>query len=125
MNRHLGLALTLALMAACQSLDEDAQYAVVILSTAASHETINNTISSALDDRSVRIARNAFTESSLISLEPAVRPGVGQGDASGMTRGKPEQFRLLRTRTGCELQRVSTAQTYTLDGVQCRRETAY
>ena len=67
----------------------------------------------------IRLAPDAFAQSSLLTLERAPhRLGAG-ATASSLTVEKPEQFRLVRTGSQCLLIRVKTAERATLEHLEC------
>lgn len=125
MTRSLLIAVFL-ILSGCQNESTDATqaqaHALLINPDADTITELEKTITTALYGVPVDLDENAFTSSSLLTLEPKMR-NTPQGKlATGRTMERPEQFRLLSTADGCILERTSTGDRYILKQAQCVRE---
>jgi hypothetical protein len=80
------------------------------------------TITTSLYGVPVDLNENAFTSSSLLTLEPRLRKTPQGKLATGRTMERPEQFRLLSTADGCILERMATGNRFILKLAQCTKE---
>ena len=111
----------------CKSVEPNDSPALLIIpsnsSTPSSRDQnlIASVIAEKLNLANVRLGKDAFAKSSLLTLERPPVQGIGANNPNSMLIGKPEQFRLLKTSTGCMLLRLKTDEQYPLD-VRCRAE---
>lgn len=107
-----------ATLSACASLAQDAP-ALLARPSAESHAELVQTISSALNVKTVTIAEDALTRENVLVIErtPA-RDAAGQR-LSGRDFDKPEQFQLLRSGKRCVLLHIRTAKRYDLTNTPC------
>lgn len=67
----------------------------------------------------VRFAPSAFTQTSKLSLAPAIRNTPKGRLATGRVIVLPDELLLLRVGRGCELMKVATEERIALPGVRC------
>lgn len=120
-SRTLPLLVLLTLQIGCQSAQIPIA-AVLPEPTPAEIGELEQTISAALGGRSIRLADDAFSGSSVLTLEPAGRQTPAGRLATGTMTEAPEQFQLLRTADGCALERLQTGQRFALTTTRCRAE---
>ena len=81
---------------------------------------LERTITAALGGTPVSLNSSVFTQSSLLTLEHQSRQSPEGRLATGRTMEKPEQFRLVRVGTRCELLRVKTGERFVLRETKCQ-----
>ena len=124
MSRRRALAiLSLSVMLGCQAMAEELP-AVVATPSTESTIALQEAISQLLADTPVTLAPDAFTASSLLTLEHAPRRSMTGPRAGSLILEKPEQFKLLITGSHCHVLRVKTGQRTRVAGIPCRPETA-
>lgn len=107
----------------CQAVAQELP-AVVTAPSAETQATLQAAVSSLLGGTTVRLAADAFANSSLLTLEHAPRQTLDGQVAGSLVRGKPEQFKLLITGSRCGLLRIKTGERMSLQQLQCQPEPA-
>ena len=93
--------------------------AVIAEPSPAATAELEQTITAALGGTPVSLNSGVFTQSSLLTLERQIRRTPEGRLATGRTMEKPEQFRLIRVGTRCELLRVKTDERFALRETKC------
>jgi hypothetical protein len=83
---------------------------------------LEQTITNALGGTPVSLNPGVFSQSNLLTLDHQARQSSEGRLATGRTMEKPEQFRLIRVGTRCELLRVKTGDRLALHETQCQAE---
>jgi hypothetical protein len=104
----------------CQSTANAELPAVIAEPSPAAIAELERTITAALGGAPVSLASGVFTQSTLLTLEHQSRQSTEGRLATGRTMEKPEQFRLLRVGTRCELLRVKTGERFALRETKCQ-----
>jgi len=112
------LALVTCCLLGCQSALDAEVPAVIDRDSVAE---ISDVIATALG-RSVELSTQAFSKSNLVTLAHAPVQTIAGRPATGLTVEKPEQFKLVQTRTGCTLIRVKTGERFRLQETRCRAQ---
>ena len=108
------------LLAGCQSTANSELPAVIAKPSAEAIAELERTITAALGGTPVSLAAGVFAQSSLLTLEHQSRQSPEGRLATGRTMEKPEQFRLVRVGTRCELLRVKTGERFALRETKCQ-----
>ena len=103
----------------CQSTAKGELPAVIAEPSPAATAELEQTITAALGGTPVSLNSGVFTQSSLLTLERQIRRTPEGRLATGRTMEKPEQFRLIRVGTRCELLRVKTDERFALRETKC------
>ena len=107
-------------LTACEALSAQPDAAAVIVHpTAASRAELSRAVSLALQGAPVTLADDALTRASLLVIEPAHPRDASGLPLSGRDRGRPEQFRLVKSGARCVLIRHSTGQRRVLQSTTC------
>jgi hypothetical protein len=104
----------------CQSTVDAEVPAVLTEPSPAAIAELERTITAALGGTPVRLNQGVFTQSNLLTLEHQARQSPEGRLATGRTMEKPEQFRLIRVGTRCELLRVKTSERFVLREAKCQ-----
>ena len=96
--------------------------AVIAEPSPAAIAELEQTITTALGGTPVSLNSTVFSQSNLLTLDHQYRQSPEGRMATGRTMEKPEQFRLIRVGTRCELLRVKTGDRLTLRETQCQAE---
>ena len=114
-----GLALLLAGAAlGCQSTAEEVP-AWVSAPSAQTQSALQAAMARLLGGAPIRLAPDAFAQSSLLTLERAAHGLGASATASSLIVEKPEQFRLVLIGSQCLLVRVRTAERAALEHLEC------
>jgi hypothetical protein len=111
---------------ACQSTSDtqmDSETpAVIVEPTPSAMAELEQIITTALRGTPVSLNSSVFSQSSLLTLDHQSRQSPEGRMATGRTMEKPEQFRLIRVGTRCELLRVKTGDRLALRETKCQAE---
>jgi hypothetical protein len=104
----------LVLLAGCHHLPD--MPALIVRPSPESNAELRAVLERALGPRDIRIAADALTESSMLTLEPGVDR---ESPARGRLLGAPERFELVQSGKRCYLIRSSTAERFALEHTEC------
>jgi hypothetical protein len=107
---------------ACQSTVDPETPAVIAEPSPAAMAELEQTITTALGGTPVSLNSSVFSQSNLLTLDHQYRQSSEGRMATGRTMEKPEQFRLIRVGTRCELLRVKTGDRLALRETKCQAE---
>ena len=113
--------------AACQSIGSDEPKdisALRVQTTPASTTEIRDVVRNALPGRRILLAKDAFTESSLLVIERRRHERLEGTLSSGAADEAPQRFRLVLDGEKCELVHLNTGKRYALARTRCRAEEA-
>ncbi len=105
----------------CQSQPEAPTPAVIEGDPSNAVIEITAAISSTLGTN-ITLSADAFSASSLVTLEHRTRQTIEGRPATGLVTDKPEQFKLVRTHSGCAILRLKTGERIALRDTRCRAE---
>lgn len=111
---------SLSLLAGLGCVNQTPHPALIEQPSDASLRVLTKAASQLLEDRKVTLAANAFTQSPVLSLAPAISNTRIGRLATGRVRGLPPELRLVRVGRRCELQHLESLQRVGLPGVNCR-----
>ena len=112
--------LAAGLLAACHNLLAQAERAAVIADpTDESRAELQEVLMDALGDRTIRLAPDALTRDSTLTLEGAMRGDLQRPDPRGRDLGRPVRFDLVLHGGECFLVRRSTQQRWPLQHADC------
>jgi hypothetical protein len=112
---------TLTWACACQNLSAQGDGPAVIANPGeASRSEIQSVLSEALGERSIRIADDALTQSSILTLEGAVRGDPAREAPRGRDLGGPERFDLVLDNGRCFLVYRGSGRRWRLHETECR-----
>ncbi len=108
------------LLTACEAFSAQPDIAAVIVHpTAASRAELSRAVSLALQGAPVTLADDALTRDSLLIIEPRHPRDANGLPLNGRERGKPEQFRLVKSGARCVLIHYSTGKRRVLKSTAC------
>jgi len=108
------------LLTACKAFSAQPDIAAVIVHpTAASRAELSRAVSLALQGAPVTLADDALTRDSLLIIEPRHPRDANGLPLNGRERGKPEQFRLVKSGARCVLIHYSTGKRRVLKSTAC------
>ncbi|MXY57100.1 MAG: hypothetical protein F4029_00010 [Gammaproteobacteria bacterium] len=113
--------------AACQGVgsDEPADVAALLVeSTPASTAEIRDVVEDALPGHRILLAKDAFTESSLLVIERRRHKRLEGTLSAGVADEAPHRFRLILDGGRCELKHLNTGKRHALTRTRCRAEEA-
>lgn len=120
MSVRLAMFTSACVLGACTSMGQPDTPALIIDPNAESHGDLVSVVSAALNVANLTLADDALTrESTLVIERRPARDPTGQR-IDGRDFGRPEQFQLLRTTTGCVLIHQRTGLRHALTKVKCR-----
>ena len=118
MKRLCAFALAWSMMG-CQSNDAGSwKDALLAEDDTDGRAQVGEVIAAALG-RDVRLAGDAFTQESLLTLEHTAPARLNAPAATGRVMERPEQFRLVKRGSTCAVLRVKTEEVLTLEDVRC------
>ena len=103
-----------ALSAGCQSAPEQYSYASLPGLTQTQQAELGNLIAEAVNLPQVQLAANAFKDTHILVLEPAVSSTPRGQLATGRTTTRPQTFHLLSDGRNCLLEHVNSGARYAL-----------
>ena len=106
----------------CQSTVAAGTPAVIAEPSSAAIAELEQSITTALGGTPVSLNSTVFSQSNLLTLDHQSRQSPEGRMATGRTTEKPEQFRLIRVGTRCELLRVKTGERLALRETKCQAE---
>ena len=114
MTRSVAAWLAVALSAGCQSAPAEFSYASLSGLTQAQQAELGNLIAEAVNLPQVQLAANAFNDTHVLVLEPAVSSTPRGQLATGRTTTRPQTFHLLSDGQNCLLEHVNSGARYAL-----------
>ena len=115
------LAALAALLAGCSGQPmPEGMPAVIVEPTEASRAELQQVVQTALGVKSVRLAADALTGSSELSIEHPAPRGIGAPPATGRVLGRPELFRLQLDGGRCVLIHERTGLRWLLLDTECQ-----
>lgn len=111
--------LSLCLVAGCQSQASEERSAIVTNPSPEVVTELERTISTSLYGVPVSLTESAFTDSSVLTLQPAQQSRPDVRLASGRTMDRPEQFRLIAIGDACLLEKMTTGERFQLQVTRC------
>ncbi len=119
----LSCALPALTLGACAAPEATADVpAIIVEPDAASRAELLGVVRTALHGAEVRLAADALTESSLLSIEPVAPRGLGAPPATGRQLGRPDTFNLVLDGPQCFLIHRNSGLRYLLLDTRCRPE---
>lgn len=120
MSVRRATVISACVLGACTSMAQPDVPALIVDPNAESHGDLVSVVSAALNVADLTLADDALTHESMLVIErrPA-RDSTGQR-VNGRDFGRPEQFQLVRTLTGCVLIHQSTGLRHALTKVKCK-----
>jgi hypothetical protein len=115
-------AISLIMLAACQTATPPQDSAVIVDSSPQMLEELEKTMTTALFGVPIKLSAGAFTTPTILTLEPQMQHTPAGRLATGRTVTRPEQFRLIATADGCVLEHVNSGERFTLRVTHCRTE---
>lgn len=116
----LATALVLILLSGCRLAVAVPVDALLAVEDVQSRTVVQMAMQEALGISKIRLARDAFSKNSLLTLEPRVSRKIGRPEADARIPGPPEQFRLQMFDGHCALLRVRTGESIPLVEVLCQ-----
>jgi len=107
----------------CQSAPDTLTAALIDGDQPSAIKEITDVIASALG-QDIQLSAEAFSRSSLVTLEHRAHQTIAGRPATGLMIEKPEQFRLVRTNSGCAIVRLKSGDVLALGETRCRAEGA-
>jgi hypothetical protein len=104
----------IVLLAGCNHLPDTP--ALIVRPSPESNAELRAVLQRALGPRDIRIAADALTESSILTLEPGVER---DSPARGRLLEAPERFELVQSGKRCYLVRSSTEERFALEHTEC------
>ena len=119
-NRILGIAVALALLAACKAdSSREERPARIVAPTATSRAELERVVSAALGGVAVQLADDALVHESRLIIEPRAYRDAQNNRIMGRDPGTPTRFRLLKRGEQCILERLDTQLRWTLADTRC------
>lgn len=113
----------LALLTGCRSLGADPGLpAVIVQPDDSSRAALQATLSEIFGGSDVRLAGDALTRSSLLTLETGYRQIPGTRSATGRVVSAPFSFRLVKAGEDCMLIDLRDGKRHLLADTKCRPE---
>jgi hypothetical protein len=118
--RQAAVVVALLATAACRTTHAQKDVpAVIVNPTAESREALSHAVSTALGGGPIRLADDALTAGSDLTIERAGRRDPHGLPANGRELGAPERFRLVKRGADCVLVRERGAGATTLPATAC------
>jgi hypothetical protein len=114
--------ISLILLAGCQTAAPPPESAVIVDRNPQMVEELEKTMTTALYGVPIKLTEEAFSSSSILTLEPQQQTTPAGRLASGRTMTHPQQFRLLSIAGGCVLEHANTGDRFALVETKCQAE---